>query len=261
MKTYTLVSCALLAGAAIALQLSNSVLGIPTGFGMTVDLVGVPVLLALFLFGFEAALLVLAAACFGIVLVSPTGVVGALAKFLATLPMLLIPAAALFWKKRRDAAVAFAVVGIFVAVLAYSFAGFARMFSQRGADVILGAVLPVAALLACAWAVYEVSKRAKIPHDAALLSAPALALCALAVAALVRGALMTVANYYIAGPLYFGMMPDQFAELVQKANVLFLGSGTAWYAAIFFWNAVQAALEFSLAWLLAYRFGLSKYSK
>jgi riboflavin transporter FmnP len=78
---------------------------------------------------------------------------------------------------------------------------------------------------------------------------------------LVRGTLMVLANYYIAGPLYFGVAPEQFAAIVQKADVLLLGAGSAWYIVIFFWNAVQSALEFALAWLLAFRFGLSKYSE
>ena len=52
-STYDIAVVALLAALAAVLQISNGVLGIPSPFGMKLDLAAVPVLLALFLFGFE----------------------------------------------------------------------------------------------------------------------------------------------------------------------------------------------------------------
>ena len=52
MKTYWMVAGAMLSAIAVIFQLVHGVIGINTGFGMTVDLVGVPILLAFFLFGF-----------------------------------------------------------------------------------------------------------------------------------------------------------------------------------------------------------------
>ena len=72
MKTYDIVIIALLAALAGVFQVTNGVLGIPTGFGMTVDLVAIPVLLAFFLFGFEHAVLVLIVTSFVIFAIAPT---------------------------------------------------------------------------------------------------------------------------------------------------------------------------------------------
>ena len=75
---------------------------------------------------------------------------------------------------------------------------------------------------------------------------------------IIRGAAMVVSNFYFAGPLYFKISPEQFVSFVNSSDLLFFGKGAAWYVAIFAFNALQAAVEISIAWLIAYRFGFAK---
>ncbi|PIN82636.1 hypothetical protein COV61_05420, partial [Candidatus Micrarchaeota archaeon CG11_big_fil_rev_8_21_14_0_20_47_5] len=93
MNTYKLAAGALLASLAFLLQMSNGILGLPTGFGMTIDLVGVPVLVAFFILGYETALYVAVLVALAIIFFSPTSYIGALTKFSATMPMVIVPAA------------------------------------------------------------------------------------------------------------------------------------------------------------------------
>ncbi|HNT61177.1 MAG TPA: hypothetical protein PKJ97_04340, partial [Candidatus Bilamarchaeaceae archaeon] len=91
MRTYKLIACAFLAALAFILQVSNEVLGIPTGFGMTIDLAAVPIMVALFVFGAEYSFLTLMVLGAIILISSPTGVVGSVMKVGATLPMIIVP--------------------------------------------------------------------------------------------------------------------------------------------------------------------------
>jgi len=84
----------------VALQLSP--LKYPTPWGMKIDLVAVPILMAFFLFGFRIALLVNLLIALVIVMVSPDSLIGASAKFTATLPMYLLPAIFVYIRKDRN---------------------------------------------------------------------------------------------------------------------------------------------------------------
>ena len=101
MKTYKLTAVAMLSALSAILQLSNGVVGIPTTFGMTVDLVGVPAMLAFFMFGLEAALYVSVITAMIITLIAPTTWIGASMKFAGTLPMFLFPSLYAISKKRK----------------------------------------------------------------------------------------------------------------------------------------------------------------
>jgi len=87
--TYKLVASLLLAACGFLLQLVNGIVGIQTGFGMVVDFVAVPAYIALFAFGLRYSLLTLVFISLFIFFSSPTGFIGALMKFTATLPSLL----------------------------------------------------------------------------------------------------------------------------------------------------------------------------
>lgn len=76
-------------------------IGLPSPIGMWIDLVGVSWLLAYFLKGFRTALLTAVLATIVIALVAPTGPLGAFMKFMATVPMFLIPALALYMVKQK----------------------------------------------------------------------------------------------------------------------------------------------------------------
>ncbi|MFQ6089506.1 MAG: ECF transporter S component [Candidatus Methanofastidiosia archaeon] len=73
----------------ISVVLRFSPLKYPTPWGMKIDLVAVPILVAYFLFGFRTAFLCLTLVGLTIVVSSPDSWIGASAKFLATLPMFL----------------------------------------------------------------------------------------------------------------------------------------------------------------------------
>jgi len=60
---------------------------------------------------------------------------------------------------------------------------------------------------------------------------------------------MVIANYYFAGPLFFGMSTGEMLKAIP-------------WQLIFGWNAIQGALEYTAAWIIAYRFKIAeKYGK
>lgn len=246
MKTYRLIACALLAALAFILQISNGILGIPTGFGMTIDLAAVPILIALFVFGAEYAILTLAVLALIILTTSATGYIGALMKLAATLPMIIVPyfmtREKTAWKEVADAFLV--LVGV-LALFAIS-VEFAKM---PGLEMLAG-IVP---LLVVIGAGYWIGKEGgKVD-----LSDVKLAGLALLVAALTRSTLMTFANLYFAGPVFYHVSPDEFIAMLNALFVPILGGGMGWFV-IFFWNFVQSIVEFAIAWIPAYHFGLAK---
>jgi riboflavin transporter FmnP len=270
MKTYKLTAIAMLSCVAALLQLSHGVIGIPTGFGMTVDLVGVPILLGFFLFGLDAALYISILTAFVITLASPESWLGASMKFAATVPMFLIPAFYLLsFKKNFDAGklliniffALFISLMLFILSINANMAGVAYSTSFPNAtlyvvpqisylgsgevkvttaDLLLG-LLPIATISVFSlivlyfWGRYSKSITPLIFSDAKALS------IVLVLSILVRGIAMVVSNYYFAGPLFFHLPPEKFMALVP------------WYV-IFVWNAFQGAVETILAWTLAFKF-------
>lgn len=258
MNTFQYVSVALLAGAAFVLQLANSFVGIPTGFGMTVDVAAVPVLLAFFVLGYEAALYVLALLALLIAFTPQTSFVGAVMKFAATLPMILVPAVYLFARKRKMdpfklaglLALSLLALSVLFALSSYLYAFSSAQFSSPA----VAAVLPTLLVLAFSYLLLRLWRaRGKDVELSRLANLPD-ALLVLALAVVLRGLLMVVANFYFAGPLFFKMSPADFSSFVEgNAALPLLGKG-AWHWIIFLWNAVQGVLEFAVAWTLAYRF-------
>ena len=278
MKTYKLTSIAMLSCMAALFQISNAVVGIPTGFGMTVDLVGVPILLGFFLFGLDAAVYISILTALIITLIAPTSWIGAVMKFTATVPMFLIPAFFMLSMKRRFDTGKFVInvfFALFISLMLFilsintNLAG--RTYTPSlpnstlytvpkidylsysevrvtAPDLLLG-LLPIAAIalfsliLLYFWGRYSKDTTPMIFSDARALS------IVLILSVIVRGIAMVVSNYYFAGPLFFHTSPEKFMELVP------------WYV-IFAWNAFQGAIEVILAWTLAFRFGfMERYAR
>ena len=266
-KTYRLVATATLAALAFVLQFANGALGLQTGFGMTIDLVAVPIILALFMFGVESAIEVLAVSTIFIALFAQTGPIGAAMKFAATAPTIAVFAAYLIMRGKGTGAPAIALAALAAIVFSVGlFAAGGMMNSALGGNGgLLFGLLPIAIMLLITYAALKYFERERKVKDAmhkhsAFADARTVALLAIAVI-IIRGAAMVVSNFYFAGPLYFKLSPEQFVSYVNSADLLFFGKGAAWYVAIFAFNALQAAVEIAVAWLVAYRFGFArKYS-
>ena len=250
MKTYDLVVVAMLAALAAVFQLVHGVVGIPTGFGMTVDLVAVPVILAFFLFGLEHALWVLLIASLVITLIAPDSWLGASMKFATTLPMVLVPA---FYLLSRGRAVLFAGLGLLafvVAVGALVVAGSANLLAKPAlagfsAEALVLGLIPIIVLIALTWALLLIWKRSAKKLKPKPLSYAFVAIAVLVAALAVRAVASVISNYYYAGPIFFGMAPEKLMEMAP------------WFV-IAGWNAVQGILEFGIAWMIAYPFGFAK---
>ncbi|MBN1896190.1 MAG: hypothetical protein JW789_00495 [Candidatus Aenigmarchaeota archaeon] len=72
-------------------------------------------------------------------------------------------------------------------------------------------------------------------------------IAAVAVAVVLRGLITIPFNYYFAIPIWTGWSPAEAIEMIP------------WWA-IFAINAVQTAIEFSVAWLIVFRFRLNRFS-
>ena len=274
MKAYDLVVIAMLGALAAVFQIVHGVIGIPTGFGMTVDLVAVPVILAFFLFGLEHSLWVLLIASFVITLIAPDSWLGASMKFMATIPMVLVPA---FYILARNKKVSFAILGgvaFVAALLMFVASGCANKAMEpvltplnqtafysvpqvnlfeteliHGTDVtastLMLGIIPILALtvmtvvLLIIWKTF--ARKLNPKPFANSLTIVAVLFAALAV----RGVASIISNYYYAGPIFFGMAPEE----LMKIAPWFIIAG---------WNAVQGILEFGIAWVIAYQFGFAK---
>ena len=147
-QTYRLVATAMLAALCFVLQISNNVLGLQTGFGMTIDLVAVPAILALFIFGFESAFDVLLLATIFIALFAPTGPIGAAMKFAATVPTLIVCAGYMMARKKGSNATALLLVtalSVLASIILFLLGAFAYSYLGQSNSLLFG-LLPIAAM-------------------------------------------------------------------------------------------------------------------
>ncbi len=246
MKSYKLIASALLAALAFALQFFNGVLGIPTGFGMTVDLAAVPILIALFVLGTEYSLTVLALLALIILGTSPTGYIGAIMKAGAILPMIIVPC---FMDKGRSRRLILSGVAV-AFVLALLVFAISTEFAKVSGLGMLAATVP---LITIGIVAFFMRKEGGCVD----LANPRLAALALVLASVSRSAIMTLANLYFAGPVFYSISPDEFIGMLDSLVLPLFGPGMGWFV-LFFWNMVQSVIEFSIAWVAAYHFGLVK---
>jgi riboflavin transporter FmnP len=274
MKTYRTVTTALFAAAAAIFQLVHGIVGIPSGFGLIVDLAGLPVLLAFFMFGFESALSVCILLAIIITFVSPETWLGASMKFAATLPMIMVPALWLLAGKRKNdigRIAGIAAISILLPLALFVVSGFTNTSldlrdgevlyavpevkagesvilpgSQVTSAILLGGIAPIAILTLAAVGILALWKRYGKELDLSSLEDRKSIVLITALAIVVRGIAMVIANYYYAGPIFFGISPEQFMSAVP------------WYV-VFGWNAFQGAVEMGFAWTIAFKFRFSHY--
>jgi riboflavin transporter FmnP len=266
-KVYKLVATALLAGLAIFFQFYNGVLGLQTGFGMTVDLAALPALLALFVLGFDASFEVIVVLALAIALIAETGYIGAIMKFAATLPMLALPALyVVAFKKKLDVAriAALVLLGSLVVVAIFALLSYPALLASQNfgglplAGVYFIGLLPVALIALVSLALYKFFAEHAQSEALLKLSSAKHALAVLVLALVIRGISMVITNAFFAGPLFFHLQPHDFIAFLENTSLPLFGKGSAWFGVIFFWNCVQGALEFGLAWLIAFRLAFAK---
>lgn len=250
MRTYELTAISMLAAIGAVLQIANNVIGYPTSFGMTIDLVGVPIILGFLMFGLAGGLYTSVLVSIVIAIVASSSWLGASMKFAATLPMFLVPALyALYQHKGANNTARIAApifIGTFLSIGIFILAGRTQtpLDQLLGTNLLLG-ILPIALLGLFAFALSKLWEKNAKGIKSGIFSEPKTAIAVLALALLVRGIAMLVSNYYYAAPIFWHITPAQAMAFAP-------------WQLIFGWNAVQGALEFALAWTIAYRFGFAK---
>ena len=91
MESHEITACASLAAISAAMQIVHPITGWRSPWGMWIDIVAIPWLLAYFLYGGRPAFVVSVVGAIIITLIAPSTWLGAMMKWLATLPMFLIP--------------------------------------------------------------------------------------------------------------------------------------------------------------------------
>jgi len=281
---------AFFATASAIFQLVHGIIGINTGFGMVVDLVAFPVLLAFFIFGFEEALNVCVLMTLLLTFISPETWLGASMKFAATIPMILLPALWLLAGKQKTdigRLAAIIIISVVLPLLLFIFSGIVNTSSQQvfgegnttlytrpeleaagavlleGGPVTTGALLqgvaPILGLALLAFVINYLWKRYGHEVQLSSLSDPRNIFVVTLLAITVRGIAMVIANIYYAGPIFFGMQPEDFmASLKLEVPGVFTTYLPLWFL-IFFWNAVQGVIEIAFAWTIAFKFKFSQY--
>ncbi len=160
-KTYALVAIAVMSTISIIIDF----LPLPRAvWGMKIDLVGAIWVLSFFLYGWKAALSVASITAIYIAMFSSTGYVGAVMKFIATIPMFLVPALMIqlpFFHKKGSkvygsvlvitaAAIAASLVRLFLATTVNLYWAIPIWFGMTPAQVLVyfGGLIPLVTFVA-----------------------------------------------------------------------------------------------------------------
>ncbi len=226
---------------ALIAVLQISPLYIPTSWGMRIDLVAVPVLVAFFLYGLRTSLAVSVGLFVVLSFVAAESLIGASAKWIATTPMIITPALLSLRLNRKEVRKDIGIiVGALVSMLALvALIGVMYEFAGASENKIVSPIVVLIASLAFYGAFYVVSKN----HDISSVSSfkdPKKVLIALVLAIIVRGITTTVINYYFTFPVFFDIPTAAALEWVP------------WYV-MFALNAVQGVVDVAVAWLLVFK--------
>ncbi len=225
MKYYKITVSIMLGVLGVVLSAFNNILGIPTGFGMTVDLAGVPVLIAAFVLGARYGIYALNVLFLGILFTSPTGFIGGIMKFIATAPLIFVP----YFMNKGLLRGLLLTLAILIAL--FSLPALAFTFNQ-----FLGAFLFLLAVVLISYSMGE----ERISNS----------LLAFALAVGVRCVVTVITNIYFAGPLFFKMSPDELIAFVESIGLPFAKASV--YAIISFWNIVQSIVEWTIAYYISF---------
>lgn len=241
--------------------------GFSFAWGMWIDLVAVPWIIAFFLFGFRTALITSLVMFVVISFIAPTSVLGAMMKWIATVPMFVIPAVFLFKKKRAlfaSTVTTMFIIGALVLIFFHSVAQPTQIntgqcyfdnvdplstkieLQQTKFDLSLSLVpiaeilFPFLILILAVSALNKISESQKptIYASIKLVALPIL------LAILARGFITTVLNYYFAIPVFWGIPPACALKIP--------------WLVIFGLNAVQGLVEVGVAWVVVFKSGLSE---
>ncbi|MFH1285180.1 MAG: hypothetical protein ABIH99_01215 [Candidatus Micrarchaeota archaeon] len=254
--TYEMLAIVVLALAALGLHAYNNVLGVPTNYGITLDLAGIPILLAYFLFGFSAALYALVLLTIGIVLSSSAGWKDAGMAFSLILPVLL---ALVFYEivKTKGARAFKYVLLIFIAsALAVIIADYSAL-SKAVESKELAQALPLLIIACFSFMLVKLAEFTGYDYDEEVFRKLSSLASILVIAVVICGVVGVVWNVYYIKPVYFGYSIEQVIASIQNAGIPFASAkALPWYWKVFGWSAAQALVSVLAAWIIAYKFGL-----
>ncbi|MEA1993135.1 MAG: hypothetical protein U9N35_01890 [Euryarchaeota archaeon] len=238
-RVQEITAIALFAALSAVLQLSP--LKIVTQWGMKIDLVAVPVLIAFFLFGFRVALETSIVMFLVISVVSPTGLIGATMKWMATVPMFIVPTVMAIKIKERKGTM---LLGSFISMIAL-IALFGSLFILLNNKEMVSHLLVAVSCIVFYLGFWILSKDYNLKKSKAFKRF-SFVITTLFLALIVRGVVTTVINYYFAIPLFFGMPTETAIERIP------------WYVIIGL-NAVQGAIDIGGAWYISFKTGVSTF--
>jgi len=238
-KSFEIAIVAMFVALIAVLQVSP--LYIPTSWGMRIDLVAVPVLIAYFLFGLRTSLAVSVGMFVALSFVAAESLIGASAKWIATTPMIITPALMSLRLQRKewrkDIGI---VVGALVTMVALvALIGVMYEFTGASDHKIVSPFIVLLASVAFYGAFYVVS-RGQEGAGTQYFRDPRKVAVALVLAIIVRGITTTVINYYFTFPVFFDIPTAAALEWVP------------WYV-MFALNAIQGVVDVAVAWLLVFR--------
>ncbi len=257
-RTYALVLSSFLISISLIFHVLSPILSIPTGFGMRIDLVAVPILLIFFLFGFEYAVSSLfLLSIFLFILPTDGGIVGPILKFLATFPMLVLPSIYLIFKSKfsnNSSLIAF----LFSTIYTFAFSSLVFLSSTipkpEGLSWFPFEFLSIVVLSFITYASVKTFYPKQTMDLAPILKNKFQAFFILILSLFVRGITTAFSNLYFAGPIYFKTTPIDYVAFLESIKLPILNQPVPWFFLIFFWNSIQGFLEFSLAYIIAFKF-------
>jgi riboflavin transporter FmnP len=231
--------------AAMSAVLELSPMKMVTQWGMKIDLVAIPILLAFFLFGFRVALETSIVMFFAISIISPTGFIGATMKWMATVPMFIVPTLMTlkFRGERELKQKLLTLSGILISLVAL-IALFGTLFVLLKDKEIISHLLVAISCITFYLSFWLLTRNYEFKRLGSFKNIYFIT-ATLILAIIVRGITTTVINYYFAIPTFFGMSTEDAIRWIP------------WYIIIGL-NAIQGIIDVGVAWTLAFKTGISK---